>query len=41
MESNKENISEWYEGNDPDIDFNELNKTVNITRYANTVNLIN
>jgi hypothetical protein len=37
MEGNIENNSEWYGGNDPEIDFNELNKTVNITRYANTV----
>jgi hypothetical protein len=37
MEANTENNSEWYGGNDPEIDFNELNKTMNITRYANTV----
>jgi hypothetical protein len=41
METNnvENHIQEWYEGNDPEIDFNELNKTANITRYANTVKL--
>ena len=33
-----ENTSEWYEGPEAEIDFNELNKTNNI-RYANTVNI--
>ncbi len=36
---NIEHNHEWYEDNDPEIDFNELNKTANITRYANTVKL--
>jgi len=37
MESKSEATPEWYEGNDPEIDFNELNKTSMITRYTNTV----
>ena len=37
MELNSEPIQEWYEGNDPEVDFNELNKTAMITRYTNTV----
>lgn len=31
------NNPEWYEGNDTEIDYNELNKTINIARYASTV----
>ena len=32
----EDNTSEWYEGVEPEIDYNEMNRTNNI-RYANTV----
>jgi hypothetical protein len=33
----QEENQEWYEDQEPEIDFNELNKAANVTRYANTV----
>lgn len=31
---------DWYVGNDPEVDFTELNKSHVITRYTNTVRII-
>ncbi len=32
---------DWYIGNEPEIDFTELNKSHVITRYTNTVKILN
>jgi hypothetical protein len=42
MDSQETN-AEWFQDNEPEIDFNELNKAVNIARYTNNVriNMIN
>jgi len=36
---NIENNQEWFESAEPEVDFNDLNKS-QLTRYTNTVSLI-
>ena len=37
---NNELGQDWYIGNEPEVDFSELNKSHVITRYTNTVNFL-